>query len=134
MIDLQTIHKLHEICPDLAAQIAKCTEQAYRRGYQQGALYGHGLDREVCNWRFAWPKGMDPSEHSASERYSVATAPPDRRDLGLHPGVEKPKNGGTYGYTCTALERLRFEASNCSELIDLLAHAEEKTREESLNP
>ncbi len=126
MIDLETIHKLHEICPDLAAQIAKCTEQAYRRGYQHGGLYGHGLDREVCNWRFAWPKAVDPREHPAGDEYSVAIAPPDRRDLGLHPGLKKTRKGETYGYTCIALKRLSMEASNCSELIQRLVEDEIK--------
>lgn len=127
MIDTDTLQRLRETCPDLAAQIARCAEQAYRRGYQQGALYGHGLDREVCGWRFGWPRGMVPSEHSDEERYSIAIAPPDRRDLGLHPGLKKPKDGGTYGHTCTALERLRMEASTCSELIQRLANEELKS-------
>lgn len=51
--------QLLEICPDLALHIARCTEQAYRRGYQQGALYGHGLDQQVSAWRFDLPADHD---------------------------------------------------------------------------
>jgi hypothetical protein len=109
----QLAQELQDLCPDLAHHIARCTEQAYRRGYQQGALYGKELDRDVCNWRF---DGID------SSKYDKAIAPPDRRDLGLHPGLKKARAGHSYGYTCSAIERLSFEAGAASELIDALAH------------
>ena len=109
----QLAHELQDLCPELAQHIARCTEQAYRRGYQQGALYGNQLDRDVCNWRF---DGIGPS------KYDKAIAPPDRRDLGLHPDLPKAPKGSTYGYSCTSLERLQVEASNCSEIISALSH------------
>ena len=78
MNDFTLAHQLHCLCPDLAEQIARCCEQAYRRGYQQGAIYGKDLDREICNWRF---DGTD------STKYNQAVAPPDRRDLGPPPAA-----------------------------------------------
>lgn len=105
--------QLEKVCPDLAEHIARCTEQAYRRGYQQGALYGKDLDREVCNWRF------NGSDHT---KYDQAIAPPDRRDLGLHPGLSKAPEGHSYGYTCPAVERLSFEAGNASDVVSALSH------------
>ena len=103
--------QLHDLCPDLADHIARCTEQAYRRGYQQGALYGKGLDQDISDWRF---NGSD------SSKYNQAVAPPDRRDRGLYPGLQAAPAGRSYGHTCSAVERLGMEASNCSELISAL--------------
>ena len=113
MNDFTLAQQLHDLCPDLAEHIARCCEQAYRRGYQQGAIYGKELDRQVCNWRF---DGTD------STKYNQAVAPPDRRDLGLHPGLKKAPKGHSYGYTCSAVERLSFEAGSASDLISALAH------------
>lgn len=70
--------QLHRLCPSLAAEVAKCCEQAYRRGYQQGALYGHGLDEQIANWRF----NLDPSipyQTDLTAHYATASAPPDTR-------------------------------------------------------
>ena len=115
--------QLHDICPDLAAHIARCTEQAYRRGYQQGALYGHGLDDQIVDWRFMPPDDIDISTTPMSARYNTATAPPDRRDLGLHKGLPAASAGATYGLTTSAVERLSFEAFHCSDVIAALAHS-----------
>jgi hypothetical protein len=115
--------QLEAICPDLALHIARCCEQAYRRGYQQGALYGHGLDQQVCNWRFDVPDDIDLSITPASARYDTSMAPPDRRDLGLHKGLHKAAAGTSYGYTTSAVERLSFEAGNCSDVVCALAHS-----------
>ena len=104
--------QLEKVCPDLAEHIARCTEQAYRRGYQQGALYGKDLDREVCNWRFNGP------DHT---KYDQAMAPPDIRDLGLYPGLKKAPKGSTYGYTCSAVKRLSLEAGNASDVVAALS-------------
>lgn len=112
--------RLLEICPDLALHIARCTEQAYRRGYQQGALYGHGLDQQVSAWRFDLPADHD-DDTSLSARYDRAAAPPDRRDLGLHPPLQKAPPGRSYGYSTTAVQRLAMEAGSASEVISELA-------------
>lgn len=102
--DLFTVaEQLHKLCPSLAAEVAKCCEQAYRRGYQQGALYGRGLDEQIANWRF----NLDPSIHAA-DHYAKALEPPDTRGAG-------------YGYPVSSLERLDCEASFASELISRLA-------------
>ena len=114
--------QLKQICPDLAQHIARCTEQAYRRGYQQGAIYGKDLDKQIVRWRFDPPADFDWDNQAPSERYNDAPAPPDRRDLGLHPDLQKPPKGHSYGYSCSSVERLSFEAGNCSELISALAY------------
>ena len=113
MNDYALAAKLNDLCPDLAEQIARCCEQAYRRGYQQGALYGKDLDREVCNWRF---------DGYGEMKYETAAAPPDLRDLGLYPGLKKAPKGQTYGYTCSSVHRLGIEASNASSLISTLVN------------
>jgi hypothetical protein len=100
--------QLHKLCPSLAAEVAKCCEQAYRRGYQQGALYGHGLDEQIADWRF----NLDPSipyQTDLTAHYATASAPPDTR-------------GGMRAFPATSLERLEMEASNASPLIRWLAH------------
>ena len=93
----EIVRGLMKLAPRLTEDIARCCEQAYRRGYQQGALYGTGLDQEVIRWRFFQPNDMP-------ERYSVAIAPPDNRGPG-------------YGFSCSAFERLSMEAGNASSLI-----------------
>ena len=92
--DIEGLAKaLSLLAPDLANEIAKCCEQAYRRGYQQGALYGPGRDREISAWRF-------------DGAYDSAPAAP-----------------GTGLGDCnssTSFERLEMEAANASSLVDLL--------------
>lgn len=107
--------KLLAVAPDLHEHIARCCEQAYRRGYQQGSLYGHGLDAQITDWRFCTPANPDPEGTPATARYGSAIAPPDRRDIGL-------PAGSTYGWSCSAVERLRIEASNASDLVAALMH------------
>lgn len=88
--------KLCLLAPQLAEEIAHCCEQAYRRGYQQGGLYGHGINDQVASWRF--------NRDGCPAHYAIAKAPPDT-------------TGEKWGYTCTALERLEMEASNASTLV-----------------
>lgn len=78
----------------LMEEIACCTEQAYRRGYQQGQLWaGQGCGAtqlELADWRFDTPLERN-------------TCPPH-----------------SHGYGCSSVERLAMEAGNCSGLIDQL--------------
>lgn len=83
-----TAGQLLRICPELADEIARCCEQAYRRGYEQGAFTGAGLDSEIHDWRY--------DQQHPRDRFSVAAAPPDRR-------------GANAGYSCSALKRLWIE-------------------------
>lgn len=103
--------QLKEICPDLALHIARCTEQAYRRGYQQGALYGKDLDAEVAEWRFRLPDDFSAWTQSTSIAYDISPAPP---------GSFNPH------YSTSAVERLSMEADNCSEVIASLTRLETK--------
>jgi len=89
------------ICPDLAQHIARVAEQAFRRGYQHGALRGGGLDHEIWQWRFQSTLGQP---HRYLDR---AVIPP-----GMNGWQQR-------GYT-TSLFRLACEASNTTPLVDAL--------------
>ena len=88
--------KLLRLCPQLAFEIALATEQAYRRGYQQGDLHGEGYTKQISEWRF--------DEQPQRERYSVSTPPPSD-DL---------------PWICSSVERLAMEHCG-SPLIHELA-------------
>lgn len=97
--------QLHELYPGLAAEIAKCCEQAYRRGYQQGAAFGQGLGKEIFEWRF----GLDPAAPEQADltaHYSMAPVPPSTEAARPLPAE-----------FCSSLARLSMEASNASTLI-----------------
>lgn len=94
--------QLVSIAPELANEIAYCCEQAYRRGYQQGALYGFGLDDKVEHWRF--------SNHGLKMPYRKCVAPPDNRWKNV--------------YTTRPIYRLQMEAANASNLVAAIAYTE----------
>ena len=111
---LETIEKqaeqIKEICPDIAKHIARACEQAYRRGYQQGATYGSGKLSEVAKWRFLdMPKDFDPWKHSGKHRYDQATPPPGV----VHKMPARHRS---------SLYRLQCEAQEVSQLMIELAH------------
>ena len=98
--------RLVSIAPELANEIAYCCEQAYRRGYQQGALYGFGLDDEIEHWRF--------SHHGMRMPYRKCVAPPDNRWKNV--------------YTTRPIYRLQLEAANASSLVKAIAETELPTK------
>ncbi len=100
--------QIKEICPDIAKHIARACEQAYRRGYQQGATFASDKLDEVAEWRFSdFPENFDHYNQSAQERYDQATPPPGvKYEMPMH--------------SRSALHRLQCEAGNVSELIDHL--------------
>ena len=94
----QEAAKLLITSPDLLDHIAQCCEQAFRRGYQQGALNGGGKDQEIYDWRF------DPVPETGFYDYQDAPTPP----------------GGKHVFPPTsALDRLQME-SPVSDLIEAL--------------
>ncbi len=100
MENTELARALLRMAPELAAEIARCCEQAYRRGYRQGALYGKGLELEVSDWRFT-------AHDDAMPKYAMAIKPPDTRGPG-------------WGLTCSSLERLSMEAGSASGLVSSL--------------
>ena len=97
--------QIKKICPDIAKHIARACEQAYRRGYQQGATFASDKLDEVVEWRFDdFPEDFDHYNQPAQERYDQATPPP---------GVEyeMPVNRRS------ALYRLQCESGNVSEFM-----------------
>jgi len=83
---------LHAIYPGLALEIAAACEQAYRRGYQQGSLYGTEIpEAMIADWRFSYP-------------YELAVSPPDNR-------------GESAGFSCTSFYRLEMETSNMKSAV-----------------
>jgi len=93
--------------PWLANEIAAISEQAYRRGYQQGA-YRKADDGEIADWRYK-PFG-DKS------RYYTATTPPNCTSPSI-----------------PAIKRLQMEARNVSlevsEIVDETLRMEKQSGE-----
>ena len=88
--------KLLRLCPQLAFEIALAAEQAYRRGYQQGALHGVGHSKQIYEWRF--------DDQTPRQRYSVSTPPPSDE--------ETP-------WVCNSVERLAMEQCGSSLIHEL---------------
>ena len=104
----QQAEQIKKICPDIAKHIARACEQAYRRGYQQGATFAADKLDEVVEWRFNdFPEGFDHYSQPAQERYDQATPPP---------GVKYRMPP----YNRSALYRLQCEAGNVSEFMSNL--------------
>ena len=98
--EYQTAKQILNVCPEIAEHIARCTEQAYRRGYQHGALNGHGLKMQVYKWRLM----LNGSKLSFAE----------------------PPPGAFYKYPCSSVERLVMEAPFSSELVHQLCWMSQK--------
>ena len=88
---------LTRLCPQLAFEIALATEQAYRRGYQQGDLHGEGYTKQILEWRF--------DDQPQRQRYSVSTPPPSDEVM---------------PWVCNSVDRLAMEQCG-SPLIHELA-------------
>lgn len=100
--DLAT--RLNEVYPELAEDIARCCEQAFRRGFHHGLVATPGMEKEIREWRY--------DEGTPGKTFTERVAPP------VHGSKEFIALG-------ESKKRLRFEASSCgADVLWLLGNKE----------